>query len=501
MNPTTARDWLDLVLDPGWVEIDGDVVSADPLGFPGYSAQLARARAATGTTDSVLTASGAVDGKPILAISFEFAFLGGSMGVATGERVARVFERAADERTPVLALTASGGARMQEGMLALATMPGTLAARELLAAAHIPFIAYLRNPTTGGVFASFASSADLVWAQPGATIGFAGPRVSETVTGEPLPEGSHTAESALDAGLVDALVEPAEVRARLARALSALAPASTRKARLLGDLAPLNNSPTGGSGHPEPPAATAIGAWEHVVRARRADRPTGTDYAGIFEPLRRGGIDPTIVTGLATVGSECVVAIAQNRFAEHGRPTPAGYRRAREAIATAERLGLPIVTFVDTPGADPGAACERDGIAREISLTFSALLRATVPTVACVVGEGGSGGALALATCDRILIQENAIFSVIAPEGAASILRRDDIEAVARELRLTADDLAGLGLADAVVPEPAGGAHMDPAGARAQVQNAILWACIAAAEGPHPDPVRRTRWRAAGSPK
>ena len=477
MNPTTARDWLDLVLDPGWAEIDADVLSTDPLGFPGYTEQLARARTATGSTDSVVTASGSVDGKPILAISFEFSFLGGSMGVAAGERIARVFERAAAERTPVVTLTASGGARMQEGMAALATMPGTLAARELLAAAHVPFIAYLRNPTTGGVLASFASSADLVWAQPGATIGFAGPRVSETVTGEPLPEGSHTAESALVAGLVDDLVEPTDVRARLARALAAL-----------------STSPTAGA-RPELPAATPTDAWEHVVRARHADRPTGTDYAGIFEPLRRGGIDPTVVTGFATVGGGCVVAIAQDRFAGHGRPTPAGYRRAREAIATAVRLGLPIVTFVDTPGADPGAASEREGIAREISLTFSALLRAPVPTVACVVGEGGSGGALAFAACDHVLIQENAIFSVIAPEGAASILRRNDIEAVARELRLTAADLAGLGLADLVISEPAGGAHADPAGARALVEAALAWACSDATPS---GKARAARWRAVG---
>jgi len=178
MTPRSAREWLDLVLDPGWELLFEDVVSGDPLNFPGYAEQLRAARAKTGCSESVLVAEGTLEGHRMIAVSFEFGFLGGSMGVAAGERIVRAFERAADAGASVVAMTATGGARMQEGMLALSQMPATLIAREKLAAAKQPFICYLRNPTTGGVFASFASSADLLWAEPHATIGFRQNRTS-----------------------------------------------------------------------------------------------------------------------------------------------------------------------------------------------------------------------------------------------------------------------------------------------------------------------------------
>jgi acetyl-CoA carboxylase carboxyl transferase beta subunit/acetyl-CoA carboxylase carboxyl transferase alpha subunit len=452
MSSTTAREWLDLVLE-GWSLLFEDVVSGDPLGFPGYPEQLRAAREKTGCTESVLVAEGTIGGASTIVISFEFSFLGGSMGVAAGERICRAFERAAERRIPVVALTASGGARMQEGMLALAQMPATLVARAKLAAAHQAFVCYLRNPTTGGVYASFASSADLLWAGPGATIGFAGPRVAETVTGEPLPEGSHTAESAYDACLVDELVEPDALRARIG-ALTSSAGSAEQLA-------------------PDETVHRSLDPWARVELARLGGRPTGSDFVDVVYPFRRGGCDESIIAGIAKVGSRSVVVIAQNRRNGHGRTMPAGFRRARRAIAIAERLGLPIVTFIDTPGADPSAPSEGAGVAHEISATFAALLAARVPTMCVVVGEGGSGGALALAACDRILILENAIFSVIAPEGAAAILRRSDIATIAGDLKLTASDLRDLGIADHVLPEPAGGAHEDPAAARRIVEAAI----------------------------
>lgn len=485
-EPVTARAWLDAVLDGGWTSLFDEIVSTDPLGFPGYRGQLEGARTRSGASESVVVADGAIDGRPVVALAFEFGFLGGSMGVAAGERICRAFERGATLERPVVALTASGGARMQEGMLALAQMPATMAARARLATAHQPFIAYLRNPTTGGVFASFANSADVVWAQPGATIGFAGPRVAETVTGMPLPEGSHTAESAYAAHLVDGLVAPGDVARRLADLLALLA------------------TPPRAHDEPiDPPRALGgvADAWDQVRLARHPQRPTGSDYVDLLVPLNRGGApDPTIETGIARVAGEPVVVIAQDRQAGTGRPSPAAFRRARAAIATAERLGLPIVTFVDTPGAEPGARAERMGIAAEISETFAALLGARVPTIACVVGEGGSGGALAFAAADRILIQENAIFSVIAPEGAASILRRTDVDQVARDLRLTAQDLLLEGFADAEVPEPIDGAHNDPQRARELVEHAIAWALQDLRHDAPPREVRLSRWRAGGRP-
>ena len=483
-TPDSARGWLEHILDPGWEPLFDDVVGGDPLSFPGYIQQLRRARDQTESSESVVVADGAIGSIPIVAISFEFGFLGGSMGVATGERICRAFDRAAADKVPVVALTASGGARMQEGMRALAQMPATLAARRALARARQPFICYLRNPTTGGVYASFASSADLLWAEPGATIGFAGPRVAETVTGAALPEGSHTAEGAFDAALVDELVEPADLRARLTDALALL------DGREVG--VP--------SATVSPEVDLERDPWELVSLARRPDRPTGTTYIEPALVLRRGGDNDAIRGGFMKVGAHTVVVIAQDARAGTGRPTPQSYRRARHLIATAERLGLPIVTLVDTPGAEPGAEAERDGIAREISMTFEALLGATVPTVSCVVGEGGSGGALALAACDRLLIQRDAIFSVIAPEGAASILRRENLPDVARDLKLTATDLLEVGIADRIVTEPASGAHSDHAAARAMLGAALALAVDEAVVEGVPSKRRTARFRADLAP-
>ncbi|HEX9711106.1 MAG TPA: carboxyl transferase domain-containing protein [Actinomycetota bacterium] len=477
----SARDRLEAILDPGWRLLFEDVVSADPLGFPGYGEQLARARSGTAASEAVLVADGAVDGCDCVAIAFEFGFLGGSMGAATGERIARAFELAADARIPVFAFIATGGARMQEGMASLAQMPATIVARRLLAEADQPFVAWLGNPTTGGVYASVASLADLVWAEPRATIGFAGPRVAEAMTGEQLPEDSHTAEAALAAGLIDEIVPLEQLRARCTDVVRLL------DGRAMG---PLPVEPAG------PTDDAERDPWERVALARAAARPTGTDYLPPVLVLRRGGTGDGVRCGVGKLGSSTVVAIAQDRRAGH--TTPSGYRRARHAIGVACRLGVPVVTFVDTPGADPSEASERDGIAREIALTLDALLAAPVPTVACVVGEGGSGGALAFAACDRVLIQTNAIFSVIAPEGAASILRRDDVDEVARDLRVTAADLLALDLADAIVPEPADGATADPDAARALVWRAVALALGEAVTEGAPTPRRPTRWRAHG---
>jgi acetyl-CoA carboxylase carboxyl transferase beta subunit len=479
MSPSTAREWLDLVLDPGWTPLFEDVVFGDPLRFPGYAEQLEAARAKTGCTESVLVAEGVVERRRVIAISFEFGFLGGSMGVAAGERICRAFERAAQEKIPVIALTASGGARLQEGMLALSQMPATLTARAKLAEAHQPLICYLRNPTTGGVYASFASSADVLWAEPGATIGFAGPRVAETVTGERLPEDSHTAESAYGACRIDDLVSPGELRERVG---ALVAVSGWFHVEVIARTSRESSGP-----------ATAD-AWREVELARHRDRPTGTDVAPVKTWLRRAGLDPTVSVGFVETGPRAIV-IAQNRKAGHGRTGVEGYRAARRGIELAVRLQLPIVTLIDSPGADPAAASEGGGIASEISATFEALLSASVPTIAVVVGEGGSGGALALAACDVVMIMEHAIFSVIAPEGAAAILRRKDVDAAARDLHLTSRDLIEFGLADVLIPEPGDGAHTDPESAIGVVREAVNNALPGMLQSPAPSARRLDRWR------
>ena len=475
----TARDWIDLVLDPGWEERDTNVASTDPLGFPGYGSR-------DSSHESVISADGAIAALPVVAISFDFEVYGGSMGVAAGEKIARAFERANQRDAAVIAITATGGARMQEGMLALAQMAKTITARRALTVAGLPFLAYLRHPTTGGVYASFASLADVLWAEPGATIGFAGPRVAEQVG--PLPEGSHTAEFSLANGLIDDIVSADQLRAHagvfLRATLEPDAPAEPRAAV-------------------EAPAS-AGDAWDAVGLARHEDRPKGRAFldglTDAFIEVRgdRAGVDDTgVACGIARIAGRRCGVIALDRT----RPTPPGYRKAYRLLRFAGALGVPLVTIIDTPGADPSSDSERQGIARTIATAFRTVMEHPGPSIAVITGEGGSGGALSLAVCDRVLICENAIFSVIAPEGAAAILKRSDVEGVARDLKLTARDLTRFGLADAIVPEPPGGAHTDPDLTIKLVGEAVASALDELSALPREKRLaaRRERWRNAGN--
>lgn len=430
------------LLHPLEVEWDADLRGSDPLGWPGYGEVLA----GLPRGDSVVTGRAAVGRTRTEAryvvIAGRFDVLGGSMGAVHGERVVRAYRRAALERLPVVVLCSSGGARLQEGMVALIQMARTGAAAVAHANAGLLSMAVFRPPTTGGVYASYGSLTDLRAAEPGATVGFAGPRVVELTTGSAPPDYSHTAESAHAVGLVDALL-PADEQAAWVEAALGL-----RLRRLPGRPLPAASR--------EPPEV-ADGDWLEVVRARARSRPTGVDHAARLcdSWLELRGPDPTVRAGLAAIGRRRVVVIAHDRHARTGRPGVGGFRLARRAIALADRLRLPLLTLVDTPGADPGPAAEAAGIAGEIASTAAALTAASVPTVSVCVGEGGSGGALALAACDMLLMLEHAVFSVIAPEGAAAILARDPTQApqYAGRLRLTAADLVRLGIADAAVPE------------------------------------------------
>jgi acetyl-CoA carboxylase carboxyl transferase subunit beta len=417
---------------------DGDVPSAssDPLSFPRYAEQLERA----GGRESVVTGRTA----SYALIEGCFDVLGGSMGAVHGERVVRAFERAAASRLPVVVVSTSGGARMQEGMVSLIQMARTASASRRHAAAGLLQVGVYRAPTTGGVFASYASLVDVRCASPGATVGFAGPRVVEQTLGSPLPDGSHSAESALAAGLVDAVVPVDDQAAWVDTALG------------LRDVPLPAPSPRLGDWHP-PGRPITQSPWGEVLAARDLARPTGIDWAARLcsSWTELHSTDPTVRAGLATFEGRRVVVVASDRYAADGRPAPAGFRLAQRAFGLAGRLGLPVLTFVDTPGAHPGAASEADGIAGEIARTFAAMATLPVPSVSVCVGEGGSGGALALAYADRLLIQEHAIFSVIAPEGAAAILERDAERApvLAERLKLTSSDLLRLGIVDAVAPE------------------------------------------------
>jgi acyl-CoA carboxylase subunit beta len=326
----------------------------------------------------------------------------------------------------------------------------------------VPSLVLLRHPTTGGVLASYASLADVRLAEAGATIGFAGPRVVETVTGRPVGDDSHTAESALAAGLLDAVGDQREIAAALGNWARLLHPAH-------------RSGPLPEAEHVEEPVIEHD-AWDAVQRARRPDRPSARDLLeAVFdghEELRGdrvGEDDPAALAAVARLGGRSIVVVGHDRRARAagpgrrpGAPVAAGYRKLVRALQLARRHELAVVSLIDTPGADPSPASERSGLAGAIAETFVATLDVAAPTIGVVVGEGGSGGALAIGCTDRLLMQDDAVFEVIAPEGAASILHRDPTRAeeVAAHLRPTASQLRRQGIADRVLPGPT---TLDPA--------------------------------------
>jgi acetyl-CoA carboxylase carboxyl transferase subunit beta len=417
---------------PSVQEWDADVLAGDPLGFPGYDE---RRRALAKTGEAVRTGRT----EHYAYIESRFDVLGGTMGAAVGERVVRAYDRARDLRLPVVVATRSGGARLQEGMVALVQLPRTVSAARRHAAAGLLSLGVYGSPTTGGVYASFGSLVDVRAATEHAVIGFAGPRVAEGTLGESLPPGSHTAEAAYEEALVDALLAPTGAADWVDVALG-------RTDR------PLPTRPLPAWADPG-----VDGAWGEVLRARAVGRPTGIDRAARLctSWLELRGADAVVRAGLATVADRRCVVVATDRYHRDGRPTPAGYRLAQRAVGLAGRLGLPVVTLVDTPGADPSPASEADGLAYEIAHTFEAMAGCPTPIVSVCVGEGGSGGALALSYADRLLMTGHAVFSVIGPEGAAAILERNPARGadVADLLRLTSADMLALGVVDTIIAE------------------------------------------------
>ncbi len=418
---------------------DEDLRSNDVLGFPGYTAP-------GPGEESVRTRLIELGGRPAVWIDCDFRRFGGTMGAVAGERVVRAFDRATAAGAPVVQTVSSGGARLQEGMVSLLQMPRTVSAAARHAAAGLRSAAYLHSPTTGGVFASFVSAADLRAAEPAATLGFGGPRVVAEVTGSFPPPTSHTAESALRHGLIDAIVPPERRWEWLAQAVGHL------------EAAPLVLPP----GRPAVPDTAPPGRspYDHLLRARGSGRPSGLEWAAWLTDswTELAGPDPAIRAGLATLGGRQAVVVAMDRFAglaDDGAPGPGAFRLARRAVRLADRLGLPLLTLVDTPGADPRPESEAGGVAGEISRTLLALAGLATPSVCVVVGEGGSGGAVALAHTDALLILDGAVFSVIGPEAGAAILHRDSGRApeLTRALRMTPGELLRLGVVDRVLPE------------------------------------------------
>ena len=530
----SAEARLDHLLDPGtWSERDPGLQSVDALGFVDqkpYPDRLAAAQLATGMRDAAVWGTGAIGGHEIAICVMDFGFMGGSMGAVVGEKVTRAAEHALAARVPLVVVSASGGARMQEGTLALMQLAKTLAALERLRASGVPFISVMSDPTTGGVFASFAAVGDVNIAEPDALIGFAGARVTAGTIAAELPPGFQRAEFLFSHGFVDRVVTRPELHDELAsllrllpargsfaepepeedvpafRPFSFLTTIADRVGELANGEGPTVDdetvapappatvpavTPDGAVAIAPPDAAARDDVWARVQLARSLRRPRTLEFldamADEFVELhgdRLFGDDAAIVAGLARIGGRRVVVIGQQKGADtdenirrnFGMPHPEGYRKAMRIMELAERAGLPVVTFVDVPGAHPGPESEERGIAEAIARSIGLMSRLRTPIVTVITGEGGSGGALAIAVGDVVIALENAVYSVISPEGCASILWRtsDEAATAAAAMRMSAADQHALGVVDIVVPEPGEGAHAEPEATADRLRSVIL---------------------------
>ncbi|BBX68405.1 acetyl-coenzyme A carboxylase carboxyl transferase subunits beta/alpha [Mycolicibacterium psychrotolerans] len=442
MSRIRALELRDTLLDQGsfvsWDDPPLEVATSES-----YRRELADAAAATGLDEAVLTGEGRVFGRRVALVACEFDFLAGSIGVAAAERIVAAVRRATAERLPLLASPSSGGTRMQEGTVAFLQMVKITAAVEVHKQAHLPYLVYLRHPTTGGVFASWGSLGHVTAAEPGALIGFLGPRVYEHLYGEPFPPGVQTAENLQRHGVVDAVVPLDILRATLDRTLTVVADAP-------------------GQAPPAPPAEPLpdIPAWESVEVSRRPDRP------GVGALLRHGSTERVLLSGtgqgeaattllaLARFGGQPAVVLGQQRVVG-GVVGPAALREARRGMALAAGLQLPLVLVIDTAGPALSVEAEEDGLAGEIARCLADLVTLDTPTVSVLLGQGSGGPALAMVPADRVLAALHGWLAPLPPEGASAIVYRDIDHAaeLAAAQGVRSVDLLANGIVDSVVPE------------------------------------------------
>ncbi|AKN16215.1 acetyl-coenzyme A carboxylase carboxyl transferase subunits beta/alpha [Mycobacterium haemophilum] len=446
MSRITTDQLRDAVLDAGsFVSWD-----REPLALPvteSYTRELTDARAASGLDESVLTGQGRVFGRQVAIVVCEFSFLGGSIGVAAAERITAAVQRATAERLPLLASPSSGGTRMQEGTVAFLQMVKIAAAVKLHKRAGLPYLVYLRNPTTGGVFASWGSLGHVTVAEPGALIGFLGPRVYELLYGEPFPAGIQTAENLQRHGVIDAVVALDGLRPTLDRALTVIA-----------------DVPEPPPPPPRPEPIPDVPAWDSVMASRRPDRP------GVERVLRHGATDRVLLSGtshgeaattllaLARFAGQPAVVLGQQRGPgglEKGRVGPASLREARRGMALAAELRLPLVLVIDTAGPALSAEAEQGGLAGQIAQCLAELVTLDTPTVSVLLGQGSGGPALAMVPADRVLAALHGWLAPLPPEGASAIVFRDTAHAaeLAAAQGIRSADLLKSGIVDVIVPE------------------------------------------------
>jgi acetyl-CoA carboxylase carboxyl transferase subunit beta len=458
-----ARKRLNALIDAdSFWEMDSDMKGGDPIQFTNYESKKEKLRASSGENEGVICGVATIGGQKCAIFVMEPYFMMGSMGCVVGEKVTRLFEFATQNRLPVVGYTVSGGARMQEGILSLMQMAKTSGAVKMHSDAGLLYIVVLTDPTTGGVTASYAMEADIILSEPGALIGFAGPRVIEQTIRKKLPAGFQRAEFQVEHGFVDAIVPRPEQQQMLSQLLKLHA---WKDIRHTITWEPADAVTIEGEVEPKP-----LTAYARVQASRSSSRPTGSDYIrSIFHDFvelhgdRRFADDAAIVGGVAWLRDLPVTVIAiekgkdlSERFRRNfGSPMPEGYRKALRLMKQAEKFHRPVVCFVDTAGAGCDMGAEERGQGQAIAENLMEMMWLKTPIVTVMVGQGGSGGALALAVANEVWMEENAWYSVISPEGCASILWKDSkkVEEACECLHLTAADLKGLGVIDWVLPE------------------------------------------------
>lgn len=461
---------LDMILDEGsFQEWNETMPEQNPMEYRGYPEKLAAMKARTGLDEAVVTGKGSIHGTETVIGVCDGRFLMASMGENVGEKIARAVERATEEQLPVILFCCSGGARMQEGITSLMQMAKTSAALKRHSDAGLLYISVLTDPTTGGVTASFAMLGDIILAEPGALIGFAGPRVIEQTIRQKLPKGFQRAEFLLEHGFLDAIVE----RSRMRKVLGDLLQMHDKAAWEEQSQKVAESKASEDRTEKSHVSVQKKEAWDRVLLSRKKDRPVGSDYIQAlftnfqeFHGDRLYGDDPAIIGGIASFGERTVTVIAQEKGSStreniqrnFAMPKPDGYRKALRLMKQAEKFHRPVICFVDTPGAFCGIEAEERGQGEAIARNIYEMSALKVPILTVIIGEGGSGGALALATSDEVWMLENAIYSILSPEGFASILWKDSTKAkeAAKVMKLTSDCLKEQGIVDNVIFEPEG---------------------------------------------
>ncbi len=459
---------VEMIGDPGsFEEWFAGIQESNPLNFKGYPEKLGALKEKTRLDEAVTTGRLTIQGSPAAVAICDGRFLMASMGEVVGEKITRTVERATEEKLPVIIFTCSGGARMQEGIVSLMQMAKTSAALKRHSDAGLLYITVLTDPTTGGVTASFAMLGDIILAEPGALVGFAGPRVIEQTIGQKLPKGFQRSEFLLEHGFVDRIVEREEMKEVLSQILK-LHKDSGKVAFEMNTQVDTGDMRI----HHKNPEKT-LTAWDRVQLSRRKDRPVGSDYIrGLFTDFiefhgdRYFKDDKAIVGGIARFHGTPVTVIAQekgkntreNMMRNFGMPSPDGYRKALRLMKEAEKFHRPVICFVDTPGAFCGMEAEERGQGEAIARNLYEMAALETPVLTVMIGEGGSGGALAMAVANEVWMMENATYSILSPEGFASILWKDSKLApeAAEVMKMTSRDLKELGIVEEVIREPEG---------------------------------------------